>query len=77
MKYKDGGDLRIGDHVSLGGDMSGTIVAVIEDGVFSAEFPAFEWRYLESGFLVLSPEAGIIHYSQLTDDVRLLSRSHM
>jgi len=53
--------LRIGDQVSDGG-LLGTVVANIETGEFSAEYSAAGWACLNVGVLVLTDEAGLVHY---------------
>jgi predicted deacylase len=53
--------LRIGDHVA-DGTLLGTVVAVIETGEFSADYTAASWAYLKVGVLVMTDEAGLIHY---------------
>ncbi len=53
--------LRIGDQVSDGG-LLGTVVANIETGEFSAEYTAAGWAYLKVGVLVMTDEAGLVHY---------------
>ncbi len=42
--------------------MSGTVVCVIETGEFSADYNAAEWAYLERGVMVMTEEAGLVHY---------------
>ena len=42
---------RIGDRVTDGGRLSGTVVCVIETGEFSAGYNAAEWGYLETGVI--------------------------
>jgi preprotein translocase subunit YajC len=54
--------LRIGDRVTDGGGLSGTVVCVIETGEFSADYNAAEWTYLKMGVLVMTKEAGLVHY---------------
>jgi len=53
--------LRIGDHVSDYG-LLGTVVANIETGEFSADYTAAGWAYLKVGVLVMTDEAGLVHY---------------
>ncbi|HLX15460.1 MAG TPA: hypothetical protein VKS24_09665 [Bradyrhizobium sp.] len=53
--------LRIGDHVSDHG-LLGTVVANIEAGEFSADYTAAGWAYLKVGVLVMTDEAGLVHY---------------
>ena len=53
--------LRIGDHVE-DGRLSGIVVANIEAGEFSADYKAADWAYLAVGVLVLTRDAGVVHY---------------
>ena len=53
---------HVGDRVTDGGGMSGTVVCVIETGEFAADYNATEWAYLETGVMVMTEEAGLIHY---------------
>jgi hypothetical protein len=53
--------LRIGDRVSDGA-LLGKLVANIETGEFSAEYLAEDWAYLKVGVLVMTDEAGLVHY---------------
>ena len=53
--------LRIGDRVEDGA-LSGIVVANIETGEFAAEYNAADWAYLAGGVLVMTPEAGLVHY---------------
>ena len=73
MKYYDGTVVRVGDQVCLGGDMTGAVVCSIDDGIYSDEYPRHVWSYLKTGVLVLSPEAGIVHYPELPNDFALMT----
>jgi hypothetical protein len=54
--------LRIGDRVTDSGGLSGAVVCVIETGEFSADYTAAGWAYLKVGALVMTEEAGLVHY---------------
>ena len=54
--------LRIGDRVTDSGGLSGAVVCVVETGEFSAEYTAAGWAYLKVGALVMTEEAGLVHY---------------
>ena len=56
--------LEIGDRIRIQG-MTGVVVALISEGKFSPDHPAEEWAYLETGILVDTDEAGLIHYADL------------
>jgi hypothetical protein len=53
--------MKGGNHVEVPGQMSGKIVANIDTGEFSADYPASHWAYLKTGLLVETHEAGLIH----------------
>ena len=74
MNYADGQKMLIGDIVSLEGGMTGSVAAILSDGLFSDDLAASEWAYLEVGVLVASEEAGLIHYPDPTPGWRLLRR---
>ena len=75
MKYSDGKPVLLGDKVDLGGEMTGTVVAVIGAGEFSSGYPASEWSYLSLGVLVESPEGGLLHYTSTDQDFILIERA--
>lgn len=54
---------RIGDRVSDGA-IAGTVVCLIGEGQFTADYPESEWGYLQSGLLVLTSEAGLVHFPE-------------
>jgi hypothetical protein len=74
MKYADGQKAKLGDRVSLGDDESGVVVALIGEEKFDATHPASAWNYLKSGALIEFAKYGLIHYSSLEPDLKLLDR---
>lgn len=74
MRYENGNVVRVGDRVDLGGDMTGEVVCSIDDARYTDEYPERIWGHLKTGVLVLSPEAGIIHFPELPNDFSLLAR---
>lgn len=42
MHYKDGTRVTIGDQVKVEGDMTGVIVALIDEGKFASDYPWFD-----------------------------------
>jgi hypothetical protein len=52
---------HIGDRVTDGGGLSGTVVCVLETGEFSADHTAADWAYLKVGVLLMTKEAGLVH----------------
>jgi hypothetical protein len=75
MKYITGERISIGDQVFIGseeGGYSGIIVAVIEDGIFTDDYPREKWEYLKKGILILTKEAGLLHHSVADDEVKYI-----
>lgn len=75
MKYADGQEVRVGDHVGLGADDGGVVVCSIEDGAYSDEHTAEQWGYLKTGFMVEFPTYGLIHYEVAEEGLRLIARA--
>ncbi|WP_127168958.1 hypothetical protein [Xanthomonas sp. BRIP62415] len=61
MTYESGEIILLGDTVSLGSDLYGTVVAIFDEGKYAEEYPEVDWSYLEKGVLVLTKDAGLIH----------------
>ncbi|MBB3814519.1 hypothetical protein FHY13_002883 [Xanthomonas arboricola] len=61
MTYESGEIILLGDTVSLGSDLYGTVVAIFDEGKYTEEYPEVDWSYLEKGVLVLTKDAGLIH----------------
>lgn len=74
MNYHTGELVELGDYIELSSDMTGVVVVIIEDSKYSKLYPKEEWDYLECGILVLSKQAGLIHYSQLSENIKLISK---
>ena len=68
MNYADGRPVRVGDIVDLGNAMTGVVVAIIDDGVYSPGYPESEWSYLGEGAMLESKELGLLH---ITDPSRM------
>lgn len=54
--------MELGDTVVDRSGLKGRIVANLNRGEFSLEFPKSEWAYLERGVIVMTAEAGLVHY---------------
>ena len=74
MKYPDGAEARIGDHVELWDDNLGIVVCSIDTNEYSTAYPRDAWAQLGAGVLILSERAGLIHYMEPEATMRLLSR---
>jgi hypothetical protein len=75
MKYPTGEDVLLGDRVSLWGGAEGLVVCSLDTNEYSTDYPAGEWSYLKSGVLILSPQAGLIHYIEPEPSLKLLQRA--
>jgi hypothetical protein len=62
LKREDSMELR--DRIRIQG-MTGVVVALISDGKFAESHPADQWAHLKHGALILTDEAGLIHYPSL------------
>ena len=74
MHYKDGTPVSVGDQVKVDGDMTGRVVAVIDQGQFASDYPAEQWNYLAVGILIESVQAGLVHYPNPGVDIDLVER---
>ncbi|WP_313759708.1 hypothetical protein [Diaphorobacter nitroreducens] len=77
MMYFSGSPILLGDRVGLGGGVTGIVVAVIDSGLYSEDYPEREWAYLNSGVLIETAEAGLIHRPVAGDDFDLLERGQL
>jgi hypothetical protein len=75
MKYPSGEEVRLGDHVKLGQDSGGIVVASIDTGEYSAEHPEAQWGYLKKGVMIEFPLYGLIHYEEPEPDLELIERA--
>ena len=73
MKYADGQEIMLGDHVKLGADECGIVVASIDTGEYTAENPAAQWAYLTTGVVIKFPSFGLIHYKESESDLKLIN----
>lgn len=74
MKYADGKEVRLGDHVALGGRV-GVVVCSIDTNEYTPFFPQEQWSYLRSGVIVRMAGAGLIHYLEPDEDFEQLPGS--
>ena len=75
MKYPNGEDVRLGDKVNLWGEAEGVVVCSVDTSEYSAAYPEAEWSYLKFGVLILSPQAGLIHYIEPESSLKLRQRA--
>jgi hypothetical protein len=63
-------DIRVGGRYLIEG-YPATVVGILADRQFDAEYPAVEWaEVLGTGILVKDDQAGLIHYPDL-EDIRI------
>ncbi|RRU19762.1 hypothetical protein EGJ34_05410 [Stenotrophomonas sp. 278] len=67
--------MLLGDIVDLGGGLTGTIVAVIDDAAYADGFPKEEWEYLGIGALLEASGFGLVHYPATDHDFTLVRRA--
>jgi hypothetical protein len=54
--------MELGDTVVDHSGLKGRVVANIDRAQFSSECPESEWAYLAHGIIVMTNEAGLVHY---------------
>jgi len=74
MIYFNGEAVQIGDAVHLGGDQSGIVVGIIDEGKYADGYNEEDWRYLHSG-LVVSTDFGDMRLDKPDEDLELVARS--
>lgn len=77
MNYPDGQKVMVGDTFSLflTNPTTGVVVCSIDDGVFTAEYPAEDWADLEGGgVMVVTEETGLTHFPNAPDSMKLIAR---
>jgi hypothetical protein len=77
MNYRDGQPVMIGDAVTLGEGITGTVVCTIDDRRGTPAFPIAEWEYLRRGIILDSPAHGIIHLEAPDVDLVLVARGNI
>ncbi|MGY8564430.1 hypothetical protein L0938_13530 [Paracidovorax citrulli] len=74
MKYEDGFEVLLHDQVDLGGGVTGTVVAVLDTGMYTPDYLEEHWGYLAQGALVKSSEMGLVHFPYPDVDFTLIRR---
>lgn len=62
LRYHDGQDVRLGDHIRWGDDASGVVVVMIAEQEAMPGYEAAEWAYLQDGCLILSSTTDLVRY---------------
>jgi len=73
MNYPNGASVQIGDIVHLGGEQSGVVVGIIDDGEYAEGYREEDWKYLEHG-LIVSTDFGDLRLDEPDEDFELVSR---
>lgn len=76
MHYADGQEIHLGDRVAIGWttSFSGVVVACIGRNEYTPAYPQEAWGYLGQGILVDTDFAGLVHYSENVEELRLVAR---
>jgi len=74
MRYSNGKEIKIGDHLRIGRQDEGIVVATLDTGKFLDGYPAEEWSYLQRGILVSTQKVGLTHYLDQDEELTLVSR---
>ncbi|MFZ6046764.1 hypothetical protein ACFW0H_11625 [Pseudomonas sp. CR3202] len=74
MNYIDGQKALLGDEVLIAGKHKGNVVACIDQGQYSSQYPASDWSYLGEGALVDTDFGGIVHYTNAENEHIVLVR---
>lgn len=74
MNYADGQQIRLNDRVELWEGNQGTVVCSLDTWEFSEAYPEAEWVYLNVGILIASEQAGLLHFTEPENSLRLVSR---
>lgn len=73
MIYASGEAVQIGDTVHLGGNQSGVIVGIIDDGEYADGYREEDWEYLGNG-LIVSTDFGDLRLDEPDEDLELVAR---
>ncbi len=76
MNYADGQEVMVGDTISIDTNYRGVVVACMDRGEYSPEYPAEQWSGLKEGVMVETDFAGLVHYTQsFVMDLALVARA--
>ena len=62
MKYPDGTEARLGDHVQFSNGEQGIVVFSIDTNEYSTDFPREQWSYLTRGVMIKTDTGALVHY---------------
>ena len=73
MLDRKGRVIRVGDRLDVGeGWAVGVVVCSIDTGDYSAGHPKEAWGYLERGIMVDTDKAGLIHYTDNSQELEVI-----
>jgi hypothetical protein len=75
MQYHNGLEIKVGDQVKLWDGCHGTVVCSLDTDEYSPSHTKADWGYLETGIIIDTDQAGLIHYLAANEDLELLSRA--
>jgi hypothetical protein len=64
MKYHDGTAMHVGDRVRIKNGDTGVIVASLDTGEFSPDYPKEKWEDLKMGILVLTDRGALVRFDE-------------
>lgn len=74
MEYQDKNEAMVGDTIEMVSREIGTVVASLDSGNYSDDYPKSDWEYLNEGLLVDSDSFGLLHFTDNSELVRLVRR---
>ncbi|WP_124200221.1 hypothetical protein [Pseudomonas aeruginosa] len=74
MRYSNGKKVELGDKIDLGDGDTAIIVGIIDENLYSEEYPKSDWEYLKSGLLILTRDSALLYYPKIEDEIKLISR---
>jgi hypothetical protein len=77
MYYPDGQEIRLGDELELWDGCIGSVVCSIDTEEYTRNYPKGEWEYLKKGVVIVSKDAGLIHYTDPDPNFRLIARRQL
>ena len=64
MKYQDGVEMRLGDRVRIVNGDTGVVVASMDTGEFSADYPREKCQDYGAGILVLTDKGALVQFDE-------------
>jgi hypothetical protein len=64
MLYPDGTEMRAGDRIRVQNGDTGVIVASMDAGEFSPDYPKDDWDQFKTGILVLTDKGALVRFDE-------------